>query len=231
MRQLLYPIVLGSLVLACGGGEKVETVVIADDTTGTGGGGGATTTTTTTTTTGPGGPGGTTGAGTSDNSGTTGGEVDTGGTTGFDPNKAPKCGIEDGQGLAIGEACAENADCQTGVCYGEALWNEDGSTEAFKFCTAGCSGCTIVGSCNEWDKAAGISENTCMIFTSNFINYYELVFDSVCLATCLSDGDCVGLAPFTKCALIRFGKESNYGVRKVCQPPEFPELDDKDFNQ
>ncbi len=217
----------GALVVACGG-TTTETVVVPEGTTtGTGSGtsGTSSTTGTPTTTTGP----GTTSTGPGDTSGDTGGDTtDTGGDTGVDPSKAPKCGVEDQAGLAIGEECSEHADCETGYCYDEYLWNEDGS-KTYRFCTVACTGCTVKGNCNEWGKAAGIKENKCFPLTSNFINFFELKFDSLCLASCVSDGDCAGMGPFSTCKLLSFGKDFDYGVVKICQPPDFPKRPAADF--
>ena len=133
-----------------------------------------------------------------------------------------QCG-EMGEGKGIGEPCLSHAECATGYCYDEAYLSEDGS-QTYRFCTAKCAGCTTVGNCNEWPMGPGVKANTCYIFKSAFINEYNLKADSLCLPTCSSDSDCIGLGPFSKCGKVQYswteGEECFGGVQKVCQPPE-----------
>lgn len=223
------------LVLGC---TKTTEVIETVDASSTGGGSGTQANTTGGTTTGGSTTGGqatggsTTGGTTTGNTGgeTEGGETTaqetTGSTTG---GSVEVCGITDHPGKAIGEPCTEHDECETGYCYDEYFWNEDGS-QTYRFCTAACTSCTTVGNCNEWGKAAGTQENKCIPLTSSFLNYYgDIKAESLCLASCQSDADCAGMGPFTKCALPYFGKDYNYGVQKMCQPPEFPKLDEKEF--
>ena len=184
--------------------------------------------------------GSTNSTGSTDNTGSTGtdstGSTDTTGTGGTEatentnpPDTAKKCGVEDiPDGKGIGEPCAEHTECETGYCYTEYLWNEDGS-QTHRFCTVGCTGCTVKGNCDEWKHGPGIKENKCFPFTSSFINHYGLKWDSVCLATCQNDGDCAAMGGFSSCAKMTFGKDYDYGVHKVCQPPDFPKLDPDEF--
>lgn len=130
------------------------------------------------------------------------------------------CGTVTEGGLPIGAACTEHSQCSTGYCYDEALWNEDG-TLAHRFCTASCAGCTVVSNCNMWPKAAGGYENKCYPLTSRFIKEHTLDAKSLCLAGCNNDSDCAGLGEYSRCALLSFGLDCNYGVVKVCQPESF----------
>ena len=216
MRLMI--VAMGCFTLGVTGCTETETVVVNEPTTGggttsgggTAGGGGTTGGGTTS--------GGTTGGGTT-GGGTTGGSETTGGGTAAQPQDV--CGLADHPGLPLGVACTENDDCETGYCYEEELWNEDGTTPQ-RFCTAACAGCTTVGNCNEWSKATGTLENKCFPFRTAFINYYGLDVRSICLATCKTDADCVNVAPHTFCGGLKYGsdKEFGSGISKVCQPPE-----------
>ncbi len=150
-----------------------------------------------------------------------GGEVgDVGETTGDVEAPAGVCGEMVPDGLPVGSTCTDHSECGTGFCYDEELWNEDGVPRR-RFCTAACAGCTVVSNCNEWPKAAGVFDNKCYPLTSKFINTHKLAASSLCLAGCNNDGDCQNLGEFSRCALLSFGDDCNYGATKVCQPESF----------
>jgi len=159
--------------------------------------------------------------------GTTGvGETTAGGTTGGEVGAL--CGIDDHPGKPLGAECSSHDECETGYCYDEYLWNEDGNIQ-FRFCTVGCTSCTVKGNCNEWTPAPGVESAKCIPFTSSFKNFYDLQLGSLCLNACTSDADCAGIPPFTRCAKPTFGKDYDYGVWKVCQPETFAKLPRDDF--
>ena len=137
-----------------------------------------------------------------------------------------QCGTPGIGTKGLGEACTDHAECGTNYCYDEELWNEDGNI-VHRFCTAKCTGCTVVDNCNDWPKAQGVLENKCTPLTSYFINFHKLSATSVCLVRCSSDAECANLGSFTTCAGLTFGKEKNYGVGKYCQPPDFVHLPDQ----
>ncbi len=233
MRLLTVTLLSLALIFVLPGcGTTVETRVVD---AGTGGGGGDGTggagTDTGTPTTGTTDGNGTTGdTGTGDTgTGTDEGGTETTGTTG-PPPLGSKCGVEDNPGKAIGETCTEHAECETGYCYDEALWNEDG-VPTNRFCTVACNACTLKSNCTEWGTAPGVAQNVCVGLPSYFINYFTLEFTSLCLPGCKNNGHCAGLTGLDTCGDLAFGKENSYGVWDICQPASFPRLDEDVFKE
>ncbi len=231
-NALSYLAVLTLCAAACGG-ETVQTRTVdtgSGGTSGTSGTDGTSSSDGTSSTDGTSGSDGT--SGTSGTSGTDGVDASEG-TDGVDGTSGAvvvnKCGIDDNpDGLGIGMPCTDHMECETGYCYTEELWNED-SSQTYRFCTAGCAGCTVKGNCNEWKKAPGVNANSCFPFTSSFIKYFGLEVTSLCLTACQSDAECANLGSFNTCAKLTFGKDYDYGVQKVCQPESFPKLDPDEF--
>ena len=175
------------------------------------------------------------GSGNSGSASGTGDGVD-GGSWG---NDTEICGLAEPnlQGKAVGVACTTHEECSTGYCYEEALWNEKsataGTAKPNRFCTVACSNCGKGKECRDWPSIVSEGSqspgNKCFPLLQYYIDHFKLKYDSVCLVGCWTDADCAGLEPYTNCRGLTFGKDSNYGSPKVCQPDTIELLGEDKF--
>lgn len=119
------------------------------------------------------------------------------GVCGQEPNA-----VDDPEAGTHGAECAEDTDCQYGVCVGSPLV----TGELFKMCTKQCS-CGENSECSADPKFNGMGA-TCLRFGEAI--YPDEPMVAYCQHTCLSVADCAALSDqYNACVII-------VGATKVC---------------